>query len=548
MSARTDRIRCCFSAGSRIERQVPHAKLNKVVRAECTDDTRVVGLQMPADTVDPILQALSHRLPTSGSTPKLEPTLQKLKLNDAAAVAIAHLVDFLQSSSVIGIGNNICKQLTPAIVDAINAYALPSDLEGLITYLEGAFQALLEARTEKRIMKAELAQLLKQGLAGSEDGDAADDSSSHAPESPAKVRTKVLSKLLEATRQHAERQQRREEEKKRAQAGLDDDDDDDFAEVKQSPLLKPSPKGSAAAVSSSEKPSGGPKKKVKKTKKVQRKTEVEDGAVAGKQKRAKQSTAAAASADGGGGVAKPAKSAAQMRLNRAAADKTQQKLGFSSLSAVNKDKRRRDGAGADAGPGGAGGAAAAAHKEEQVLSPPTAHLVDEAADMKLQDDSQANDHHVSGIGPVEGEETAGGASGGRKRSSATRGTEELPQPQQSRLKRLRVDMQPGRGPFLRFGDMHLELSVGRNVVCCDGGEEPMLMAKEGAEQMLESSGQFLSVFVSERNQPVLMSSAGTAPKISVVSGTPSSPHEPELLQPYVPIILKNADTIELRTR
>eukprot|EP01043_Picozoa_sp_COSAG02_P078822 COSAG02_NODE_17938_length_970_cov_0.947187_1_plen_211_part_10 len=210
----------CLISGSRIEKQVPHAKLNKVVRVECTDSTRVVGLQMPSDTVEQIMQALSQRLPANESTPKMELALRNLQLNADAAATVVRLCDFLQTSSAAGVVDNICEQLTPAIVSAINAYPLPDELEDLITYMEGAFATLREARTEKRLMKAELAQFLIQSVPGTKDDEGSDNSASGNPEPVAKVRAKILTKLQEAARQHAERQQRREAEKKRAQAGL----------------------------------------------------------------------------------------------------------------------------------------------------------------------------------------------------------------------------------------------------------------------------------------------------------------------------------------
>ena len=510
-------------AWSRIEKMVPHAKLNKVVRAECTDNTRVVGLQMPADTVEVIMQALSQRLAASESRSKMELALRGLQLNTDAAAMVVRLCDCLQSSAAAGIVLKICEQLTPAIVTAINSHSLPDQLEHLITYLEGAFAALREARTEKRMMIAELAQLLIQSVAGTETERGAEGSENGPgnPEPVAKVRAKILTKLQEATRQHSERQQRREAEKQRAQAGLDDDDDDDFAEVKKSPI---NPKAAAASSSSSSKKS----QKLKKA-----------------DSRAKPS----------------AKTAAQMRLNRAAADKTQQRLGFGSLSAINRDQADKSPAGTSKKPQAEKETQRQKHRERDTtrteterlrvpsyeLSSPAASPCNTASvstpalpssvamDIGLNEEGE---HQDPGI--AERQDRGNSFSAGKRRSRMDDGEEPLAC--ERKLKRLRVCLRSGQDPCLEFKDLHMELRVGQNVLSLDTPDESVRIAG-GTPQLPRPAEAFLGVYVSERREAVLMSSTAVGPAISVLS---KGQREPELLQPHVPIILADGDTIELR--
>lgn len=505
----------CLNSGSRIERQVPHAKLNKVVRVECTDSTKVVGLQMPADTVEQIMQALSQRIPTNESTPKMELALRNLRLSTDAAATVVRLCEFLQTSSAAGVVVNICEQLTPAIVSAINAYPLPDELEDLITYMEGAFAALRDARTEKRLMKAELAQLLTQSVSGTKDDEGSDNNASGNPEPVAKVRAKILTKLQEATRQHAERQQRREAEKKRAQAGLDEDDDDDFAEVKQSPN---NPRAAAAPSSSS--------KKARKSKKL-----LKPGA---KDNVSGTARSAAAAGSRGGAVEKSTKTAAQMRLNRAAADKTQQRLGFSSLSAINKDKA--------AGPA-AGPSKPTQHPSRLFSS--TAPPCDAAAvsapiqptkgrlNVDMIEDDPAEEIKVTSDEEMERDHNG-------KRSRTDDAEDALfPQPQ---LKRVRMCLRSGEDPFLEYKNEHMELRTGQNLLSLSlDGSDSIQIA--GDTQLPDPTKEFVAVYVSERHDAVLMSSTDIGPEVSVLSDKSS---EPVYLHPHVPIILADGDTIELR--
>jgi hypothetical protein len=504
-------VLCDHILGSRIEKQVPHAKLNKVVRAECTDSTRVVGLQMPGDTVEQIMQALSQRLPANESTPKMELALRNLQLNADAAATVVRLCDFLQSSSAAGAVVNICGQLTPAIVSAINTHSLPDQLEELITYLEGAFPALREARTEKRIMKFELAQLLIQSVSGTKNDGGLDNEPGN-PEPVAKVRAKILTKLQEANRQHAERQQRREAEKKRAQAGLDDDDDD-FAEVKQSPI---NPRASAAPRSSS--------KKARKSKKLH-KPEAKDNASS----QAKSEAAAAAKE-------KSAKTAAQMRLNRAAADKTQQRLGFSSLSAINKDK-------AD---GRVAGTSKQPQQPRRLCSSAATPCDDASVPAPIRSTSgeldfemiEGDDEPVGRIEITSDEENEG-AHGKRSRVDDAEDPVS-PQP----LKRVRVCLRSGQDASLKFKNVHMELQTGQNLLSfsSDSLVDSMQIAG-GTQQLPDPAKEFVAVYVSERHDAVLMSSTAIGHEVSVVSDRQS---EPAYLSPHVPIILADGDTIELR--
>ena len=498
-------------AWSRIEKMVPHAKLNKVVRAECTDNTRVVGLQMPADTVEQIMQALSQRLPANESRSKMELALRDLQLNTDAAAMVVRLCDCLQSSAAAGIVLKICEQLTPAIVTAINSHSLPDQLEQLITYLEGAFCALREARTEKRMMKAELAQLLIQSVAETET-ERRPEGSENGPGNPepvAKVRAKILTKLQEATRQHSERQQRREAEKQRAQAGSDDDDDD-FAEVKKSPI---NPKGAAASSSTSS----------KKSQKL--KTD----------SRAKPS----------------ASSAAQMRLNRAAADKTQQRLGFGSLSAINRDMA----VGTSKQPQADKETQRHRHRERNIAATETGGQRVPSREFSGPAASPCNAASMSApalpssgamdMGMSEEDENQkrdGSFSAGKRRSRMDDGEKLLDNVDQRQLKRLRVSLRSGQYPCLKFKNLHMELRVGQNLLSLGTPDESVRIAG-GTPQLPKSAEACLAVYVSARREAVLMSSTAVGPKISVLS---EGKREPEFLHPHVPIILADGDTIELR--
>lgn len=235
----------------------------------------------------------------------------------------------------------------------------------------------------------------------------------------------------------------------------------------------------------------------------------------------------------GGGGAKTAKTAAQMRLTRAAADKTQQRLGFSSLSAINKDK-------ADA-------YAAKKLRRAQQQSGLSATKSRNAAPVPVPEDTPCSARGAVDVGMIEAddpmgtseEETEPGSFSAMKRPSVV--DETCPQPQ---LKRLRVGLRSGQEPFLKFGNKHAELRTGQNLLSLVSSDQPILIAA-GTPRLPEPGKEFLAVYVSERNDAVLMSSTNVGPEVSVCS---DSHHEPAHLHPHIPIILADGDTIELRER
>lgn len=456
------------------------------------------------------MQALSQQLSANDSTPEMELSLRNLQLKTDSAAMVVRLCDFLLSHSATGVVTNICEQLTPAIVTAINAFSLPNELEGLITYMEGAFPVLLDARTEKRMMKAELVRFLIHMDAENQDENSGNDENIFEPVT--KVRPKILTKLQEASRQHAERQQRRAQEKKRAQAGLDDDDDD-FAEVKKSPINLTA---AAASTSSS-------KKKLKSRK---RKTEVEH-ATDSKARLVTKSSGAPASRGGAG-----AKTAAQKRLNRAAADKTQQRLGFSSLSAANRDTQddliaRR---------------LKQSHPNEVYTLAQTRPTTG-SVDTGTIEDTELPPKEIS-LASTEETGHRGVYPGGKRRSCAAVAEDSFTQ-QQPQSKRLRVVLRSGQAPFLECVSARTELRTGQNLLSLGGQDDGAVLAAGGVPELPEPTREFLAVYVSEHNDAVLMSSTSIGPEVSVFSKSQSASTH---VKPHVPIILSNGDTIELHER